>query len=456
MPTTTSRTEALEVARDRAEEWAPRSLAHYRKTKRIVPRGNSRGRFWWPFPMYMLRGEGAYMFDIDGHEYIDCNIGFGTLILGHAHPEIQAAVRHQAPKGLMYGSPAVEEQRLAERIVSNVPGADWVLFVGSGTDATLTALRIARAARGRDKIAKFEGGWHGWHDYAMQSFYRAEGNVEKPTSVPDSDGIPPSLSDLVVTLPYNHSASFTRIREEADSLACVIVEAVQGGAGSLPADRDFLQTLRQTCAETGVLFVLDEVITGFRFGPAGAAGLYGLTADLTTLGKVIGGGMPAGAVCGSAELADLVHGRLPGRLPIVAGGTHSANPMTMVAGDAQLDVLLRDDTRYEHLNLLGERMREGLRTVIEECNVQAQITGVGSMFGLLFVPAVPKSRRDLVGINEEAALALPSYLLREGVLMIAPIHNSFVSVAHTKDDVDVVIEAHAKALNSMRADGFFG
>jgi glutamate-1-semialdehyde 2,1-aminomutase len=456
-----------EEARRAAQSFAPTSYEHYEKARKLIPHGATRNRFWWPIPLYIDHAQGAYAYDMDGREYIDCLLGFGPMILGHGHPEVRAAIDRQVARGTQYGAPPPEELGLAEQIVGAVPNAGWVVFLTSGTEATMSALRIARAATGRTKVAKFEGGWHGWHDFLLQSFYATHGDVERPLTVPDSLGIPAEIAADVVTRPFNHPAAFARIREEASDLACVIVEGLQGSAGALVGTQEFMSELRDVCTEHGILLILDEVITGFRLAPGGSAAAYGIKPDLTTLGKAIGGGMPVAAVVGSPELFGLMHSGADaggshestgasGAKEVVLGGTFSANPLGMAAGQAQLAVLLRDGESYRILDALGARMRDGLERVIADAGIDAHVTGAGSIWGTNFTATAPDSRRAQKGANKAVANVASSYLLAEGVLVSAPLHLGFVSTAHTEADVDAVVEAHGRAFRAMKREGLFG
>lgn len=447
----------LEQAEHEVREALPASAAHFARSRKSIPGGTARSRFWWPVPIYMAEGQGAYVTDIDGVRYIDCNIGFGTMILGHAHPAVEQALREQLPRGVFFGAATEGEEALASRLRDHVPGADSVLFVNSGTEATLAALRIARAATGRDKVAKFEGGWHGVQEYLIHSYARFGGHVSRPQSVPEMPGIPRAVTETVVTLPFNDRRAFELIREQKEELACVAIEPVQGGAGAMPVDRDFMHELRSVCDETGVLLLIDEVITGFRFDAGSASAYYGVTGDLVTLGKAIGGGLPAGAVCGRTELLSVTVPVSPGdgsnRRPVSVTGTFAANPMSMAAGCAQIDTLLGDPTTYPHLAALGDRMRAGIAKVVRELGIQAHVTGVGSMWGTHFSAVSPSTVRDKASDNHVASRLLAAYLLLEGVLMSAPVHLSFLSTQHTEADVDAVIEAHRVSLARMQKEG---
>jgi glutamate-1-semialdehyde 2,1-aminomutase len=444
---------SLDGAAEVVQAQIPKGVEHYRKARQVVPGGFSRARFFWPIPAFIDRGEGAYVYDIDGRRYVDVNLGFGVMILGHRHPVVMQALRSQLDRGIMFGSPVAAEEALARKIVHSVPGAERVTLFNSGTEATWAAARIARAITGRGKIAKFEGGWHGWHDFGVVSFSNARGVPEHAEAVPDTVGLPPHALDDVVVLPYNDARCLDRIRREADDLACVFVEAVQCSAGAIPMDRQLLHDLRELTASRRILLVVDEVITGFRIGASGAAGYYGVTPDLVTLGKVIGGGVPAGAVAGRADVMDQVAPK-EGRPLIVLGGTFAANPLTTVAGNAQLGVLLSDGNIYRHLDELGSRMRSGIQHVFEELEISAHVTGLGSLWGYHFLARPPRSRRETEGKNQIAANVLSGYLRNEGVLQSAPVHLAFLSAAHTVADVDFTVEAHRRALVQMKDEGF--
>ena len=451
--TSTTAEELTAAAEAESRAWAPRSFEHFQRASRSIPGGTFRIRFFWPHPIFIERGDGAYLFDLDGHQLIDCNLGFGPLVLGHNHPGIVKAIEDQLASGAMF--PNTREIELAELITGNVPNADWAVFFNSGTEATLAAMRVARAATGRTKIAKFEGGWHGWHDFALWSTQATDGPPALARPVPMSAGLPAALADLVVPLPYNDPAAFERIRRDAADLAAVIVEPVQGAAGVIPARSDFLHELTELCRQYGILVIADEVITGFRTGPGGGCADYGITPDLVTLGKIIGGGMPIGGMTGSEALRDvMVNGT--GGLRMVMGGTFSSNPVTMAAGAAQIGLLLEGPERYEHLNALGDQMRKGLTEVAGEFGNAISVSGVGGMWGTHFLPREPRSVRDLGVRDQLKGQLLHHYLLAEGVAMSAPVHLSFLSCAHTSDDVDRVVEAHRGALRRMVADGVIG
>jgi glutamate-1-semialdehyde 2,1-aminomutase len=336
-----------------------------------------------------------------------------------------------------------------------VPGGERVQFVTSGTEATLAAIRFARAATGRHRVAKLEGGWHGWHDFALWSFGELDGPTSRPSPVPVSAGLPPEVGDATVVLPYNDPAAITLVEDQADDLACVIVEGVIGGGGVIPADRAWLHELREVCARRGVVFVLDEVITGFSLGPGGAAAAYGITPDLVTLGKVIGGGNPIGAVAGRRDILDLALARPGGPRPVMLFGTWTGSPLAMVAGRATLDVLLRDGGwTFGLLDELGERMRSGLDQAFRAHGVTCSVTGTGRMFAVhLGCAEPPTSPRQRSHDQVLATEVLSATLLGEGVFFNGGMHLGFVSTAHTAEDVDHVVAATERSVGQLLEEG---
>ncbi len=442
----------VEQLKQQVRDVLPQSSARAQRDT-LIPGGTTRSRFWWPIPIYIHRGEGVRVTDIDGRTYIDCNLAFGPLILGHGYPAVTAAIREQLERGVLFGPANEWEADLGRMIVDSIPGAEMVAFAGSGMEATLGALRLARAATGRQRVAKFEGGFHGMQDFLHQSFNSFAGPATRPETVPDSGGITDAVRESVVALPFNDPAAFRQIEEHAKEIACVIVEPVQGGGGALPVHQEFLVGLSDVCREHDVLLILDEVITGFRLGPGGGAARYGVEPDLVTLGKVIGGGLGIGAVAGRGRYLELMRRGRDGKA-VGMGSTHAANPLSMAAGRAQLDVLLGNPELYERINRLGARMRDGLAGVLHELDIAAQVTGEGSLWGIHFTGQPPASIRDLADVERWPARVLPAYLLFEGVLIAAPYHLGFLSTEHTEADVDEVLEGHRRALARMKEDGW--
>ncbi len=436
----------------------PKSVARLEYSTRRPALWTTRERFW-PMPIYVDHGVGSRVVDVDGREYIDCNMGHGPLILGHRHPRVMAAIDAQLDRGNHFGPPSAHEARLAELIVKGVPGAERVVFTNSGTEAAMSAVQIARAATGRRIVAKCEGGLHGSYEPLRHSVLSFAGTVERPEASPDVGGMPPSTSADVLVLPFNDEVAFKLVRQAGEQIACVIVEPLQGSAGTLPASPTFLQGLRNACDDVGAIFVLDEVITGFRLGPRSGAGCFGVVGDLTVLGKAVGGGLPVGALCGSASLVDLTTtpSERPANEAVFIGGTFSGNPLTSVAGVAQLSELLEHPTSYERLNELGGRMRRGLAKALADLGVPGFVTGMGSIWGgPYFTAEAPTTFRDVSASDGLAGKLLSIYLLLEGVLVTSPSHLNFVSTVHTEEEVDTVVEAYRRALVRLQREGVLG
>ncbi|MGH3825886.1 MAG: aspartate aminotransferase family protein [Pseudonocardiaceae bacterium] len=430
----------------------PVSAAFHDRARRSLPGGTTRARFWEPMPLYIEKGEGAYITDLDSRTYIDCNLGQGPLVLGHKHPAVTAALRAQAPRGTHYGPPFETALLLAELAAESIPGAERVAFVNSGTEATMGALRIARQATGRRKVAKFEGGWHGSNEFTLYSFTTISGDPAHADANPDSRGLSSASAADVVILPFNDPRAVERIRAEGPELAGVIIEPVLGAGGCLPATPEFLQSLRDACDEVGAILIFDEVISGYRVGPRSAAGELGVTADLTVLGKAVGGGLPIGVICGDGDLMSRTmwpSGPNAGR-GVAAGGTFSGNPMTTTAGLAQLTELLRNPESYPRLAALSTRLREGLEALFARLGVTAHVTGMGSMLGVHLTPTRPASIRDTAGADRLAAQLLRIYLELDGVVARGI---SFLSTAHSEEDVDRVVASHDKAMTRIRQEG---
>ncbi len=433
----------------------PKSAERFERSSRQPALWTTRERFW-PMPIYVDHGAGSHLVDVDGWDYVDCNMGHGPLILGHCHPRVVAAIDGQLGRGNHFGPPSAHEALLAELTVQGVPGGERVVFMNSGTEAAMAAVRIARAATGRRVVAKCEGGLHGSFEPLRHSVLSFAGPPRRPAASPDVAGMPPSTSADVLVLPFNDEVAFELLREVGEQIACVIVEPLQGSAGALPPAPGFLQGLRKTCDEIGAIFVLDEVITGFRLGPLSGAGLFGVTADLTVLGKAVGGGLPIGALCGAAHLIDLTstppdH---PAREAVFVGGTFSGNPLTSVAGVAQLSELLESPVSYDRLNELGTKMRDGLSKALADQGVSGFVTGMGSIWGgPYFTKEPPTTFRGVVAGDAIAGKLLSIYLLLEGVLVTSPSHLNFVSTVHTEEEVDFVIEAHRRALARLQREG---
>ena len=421
----------------------PRSRALLARAQALMPGGVSSPvrsfRAVGGTPPFIRSGRGARLTDEDGNEYVDCILAYGPLILGHDHPAVAAALREQLGRGTAFGSPSSAEVALAERIVAAVPGVAMVRFVNSGTEATMSALRLARAATGRDLIVKFAGGYHGHSDLLLAE----AGSGMAMLGIPASPGVPAPVAALAATLPFNDlgraEALFAARGEE---IAAVIVEPVAGNMGCVPPAPGFLEGLRRLCTEAGALLVFDEVMTGFRVSYGGAQSLLGVAPDLTCLGKVIGGGLPVGAYGGSDDLMRLV---APSG-PVYQAGTLSGNPLAMTAGCATLDVLAAGDA-YAVLDRLGARLADGLRAAAEAAGVPCAVNRAGSMLTPFLGVTSVGDYAGALGADRDLFARVHAAWLAAGVLWPpSQFEAGFLSTAHTADDVDRIVEAFATAL----------
>lgn len=394
----------------------------------------------------VTHGDGPLVWDETGRSYVDVVLGSGPLILGHAHPAVQEAVKAQMEYGSTFynvNRPAIE---LGEAILEAFPGADKLRFTSGGSDATYMAMRLARAATGRNKVLKFEGAFHGFHDMSMMSLSPGE-PTEFPRGIPSSGGVSSGTDNDVLVAPFNDVDTTTAIvREHASDLAAIVVEPIQRDIQPLPG---FLETVRRLADDTGALLIMDEVVTGFRFRYGGVQELFGVRADLTCLGKIIGGGLPMAAVIGSADVMDLCVSGAPASgsapaLPVYFSGTLSGNPLSAAAGLATLKELRRPGV-YEYLQAVGDQMRAGFEQALMHAGVRGTVTGYGSMFHVHFVDGPVHNYRDAARGHRRALIDLHVGMLRRGVF-INPGAKSYLSTAHTEADVQRVIDAFAESL----------
>jgi glutamate-1-semialdehyde 2,1-aminomutase len=392
-------------------------------------------------PFFVERAEGARLWDVDGNEYLDYVLSWGPLIFGHAHPAVVEAVRDAAGRGTSYGAPTPTEVELAERVREFVPSLELVRFVNSGTEATMSAVRVARGFTGRDLMVKFEGCYHGHGD----SFLVKAGSGVATLGLPNSPGVPAELSRLTVTAPYNDLDAVAQIfREHAGRIAAVIVEPVVGNAGLIPPVEGFLEGLRRITEEDGALLIFDEVMTGFRVAPGGAQEYYGIRPDLTTLGKVIGGGLPVGAYGGRRDIMEQV----APLGPIYQAGTLSGNPLAMAAGLAQLR-LLREQDPFTELERRARRLVEGLLENAAELGVPATGSSLGSMWGVFFSAEPVRSFADAQRSDVELFRRFFHGCLERGVFLPpSAFEAGFLSTAHQDADVEETIGRAREALRS--------
>lgn len=450
----------LNTYRDEIRTKSPKSYSIWQKNRTVMPAGvGSLFRLADPFPMVIKRAKGARVWDADDNEYLDCMLGFSTMILGNAPDEVEAAIREALPRGTHYGQCHEHEYAFAKLFCDMVPGVDKVTFCNSGTEATMYALRLARATTGRPLIAKFEGGYHGTHDLLAVSFGRPRpgpdlsGPVEDPATVPESPGLAEGAWKDTIVLPFNHPASFDKIQRHADRLAGVIIEPVQGAAGTIPASKEFLSELRRITHEIGALLIFDEVITGFRMAPGGAQEFFGVIPDVSTYGKVAGGGLPFGAIGGTSEVMHLMEYDVDLEHSILVAGTFNGNPLTVAAGTAVLHRLSNDQQLHTQMGAMGERFRNEINLFAREENFPAIATGVGSMFSVHAVHGPVNSVRDLRAGNRVVSTGL-GLLYRKNGLHITPSHG-FMSAAHTDEDITRLIEIYKNAMEELRAQGMW-
>ena len=390
-------------------------------------------------PFFTARGAGARITDVDGREYVDYVLSWGPLILGHAHPRVTAAVQAAVAKGTHYGTPTPEEVELGERVVECVPGMERLRFVSSGTEATLSAVRLARAATGRDGILKFDGAYHGHAD----SFLVRAGSGVATLGLPSSPGVPATLANLTLIAPFNDpEAVRASLEEHPDAIAAVIVEPVMGNTGLIPPEEGFLAALRELTRAHGALLIFDEVMTGFRVALGGAQARYDVRPDLTTLGKVIGGGFPVGAYGGRADLM----AQVAPEGPVYQAGTLSGNPVAMAAGTAQLTVL-REERPYDALEAKGRRLVEGIVGAAHERGLAAWGDAVGGMWGVHLVEGPVRRYSDLAAVDRAFFGRFYHGCLSHGVFLPpSPFEAAFLSTAHTDADIDTTLEAARAAL----------
>ena len=423
------------------------NLLSFERAKEVIPGGvNSPVRAFGSVggtPKTIVRGEGSRIFDADGNAYIDYVGSWGPMIAGHAHPSIVSAVKEAAEKGLSFGAPTPGEVTLAERLIEALPSMEQVRLVSSGTEATMSAIRLARGYTERPKIIKFEGCYHGHSD----SLLVKAGSGALTFGQPSSAGVPPELVAQTVVLDYNKvntlEETFAQIGHE---VAAVIIEPIAGNMNLVMGGVQFLERVRELCTQHGALLIFDEVMTGFRVGPKGAQGLYGINPDITTLGKVIGGGLPMGAFGGRREVMQ----KLAPTGPVYQAGTLSGNPVSVAAGLATLD-LISQEGFFESLEAKTFQLVDGMAERAKLATIPFCANNVGGMFGMYFTEQVPKTYDAVMGCDRERFNRFFHAMLERGVnLAPSAFEAGFVSSAHTDQDIQATLDVAEEAFKVCR------
>jgi len=395
-------------------------------------------------PIFFTKGEGAYLFDADDNQYIDYVASWGPMILGHANQAVVNAVKDTLEKGLGFGAPTEIETILAKKVCEMVPSIELVRMVSSGTEATMSAIRLARGHTGRDKIIKFEGCYHGHSD----SLLVKAGSGALTLGVPTSPGVPADFAKHTLTLEYNNLDQVREVlNETGKDIACIIVEPVAGNMNCIPPVEGFLQGLRDLCNEHGVILIFDEVMTGFRVAKGGAQEKFGVKPDLTTLGKVIGGGLPVGAFGGKRDIMESI----APLGPVYQAGTLSGNPMSMSAGLAMLNAIDNDKDMYKNLEQKAMRLTNGIVAKAKENNIPMSANVVGGMFGLFFTDADTVTNFEQTSqCNVERFNKFFHLMLEEGVYLAPSAYEAgFISTAHTDADIESTVEKANKCFKKL-------
>lgn len=424
-----------------------KSKEFFERAKKIMPGGvNSPVRAFGSIgitPPFIKKGKGSRIWDEDGNEYIDYVMSWGPLILGHAHPDIVKVVKEQAEMGTSFGACTALEVQMAEEVQKALPSMEVLRMVNSGTEATMSALRLARGYTGRNIIVKFVGCYHGHSD----SLLIKAGSGAITFGTPDSKGVPADIAKNTVVAQYNDINGIKKIFDKyGKEIAGVIVEPVAGNMGTVPPKKEFLQTLRDLTSEYGTLLIFDEVITGFRVGLNGAQGLFGITPDLTTLGKIIGGGLPVGAYGGREDVMRYVS---PDG-PVYQAGTLSGNPLAMAAGYTTLKKLATTQSLYDELDRKAEKLCNGLKEIMQKAQIPVTINRVGSMMTMFFTKEEVTDYNSAMKSDTNRYAKYFKAMLKQGInLSPAQFETFFVSTAHTDEDIGKTLEAAEKAAKTL-------
>ena len=419
-----------------------RSETLYREEERLSPGGvSSPVRRFDPYPLFISKGHGSRVTDADGRSYIDLCMAYGPLISGHAHPEVMEAARSAIADGAVFGAPSERELGLIKRITEAVPSAEMVRLANSGTEATMHAIRTARGFSGRDVVAKIDGGFHGAHDAVLVS--AGSGSAE---STPSSAGVPADAVRNTRVVPYNDARALSDMLESEPGIGVLIMEPVMGNVGVVPPEKGYLDDVRRITRENEVVLIFDEVITGFRVSAGGAQALYGVAPDMTTMGKIIGGGFPAGAFAGRREIMETV----APEGPVYVAGTFAGNPVTAAAGSAQIDVMRRDGV-YRDLGRRSDSLVSAIRDAFADTGVSGCVNSVGSMFSVYFGVDEVRNADDARRTDRAMFGRMFRYMLDKGIYLApSALEDCFMSTAHDDEDVRILSEAFRGFLEAER------
>ncbi len=412
----------------------------FEQAKKYIPGGvNSPLRAFKPYPFFVKKGIGSHLIDVDGNNYIDYCLAYGPLILGHSNEKVIEDLNKRVELGTIYGAPTENEIILAKEVINRIPSAEMVRFVNSGSEATMSAIRLARSFTKRDKIVKFDGAYHGSHDYCL---------VKKgfgATSLPDCEGIPIETTKNTLIVPFNDEESLIElIEKDGENIACIIMEVIMGNIGFIPPKKGYLEFLRKITNENGIVLIFDEVITGFRLSKGGAQEYYGVKPDMTTLGKIVGGGLPMGAFCGRKEIMEKV-------APIgnvYQAGTFNGNPISSQAGISTLQQL--DNAFYKRLAKKGNLLRDGFRDIKEDFDLPIYIAGDQSMFQIYFNENEVYNTNDAKKSDSSRFLLYFKKLLKKNIFIPpSQFECNFLSSAHTQEDLDKTLIAVEQSLKKV-------
>lgn len=443
---------SLESIQQAYFDWTKKSRELTEKAKKYLPGGDTRSAAYYkPYPAYMTRGTGCRVYDADGHEYIDFVNNYTSMIHGHAHPKIVEAVTEQVKLGTAYAAPTENQMQLAKMICERVPSVDELRFCSGGSEATMMAVRAARAFTGKQRIIKMEGGYHGNHDMGEMSLIpipTEAGPIEEPITLPLDRGIASSAVDDITVTPFNAPEITEKIvKKHKDSIAALIMEPMLGSMGMIAPQPGLLEEMRRITKENDILLIFDEVIT-LRLAPGGAQEMFGVYPDLTAMGKIIGGGLPVGAFGGRRDIMEMFNPETPGAL--MHSATFNGNPLTMAAGIVAVTELKPEV--YDRINKLGDRLRSGFNTALEEVGIRGHAVGMGSLLNLHLTSAPPQSGREAVmGLFEAGPVPMLIHLtmLRHGIFA-AGRQMYCISTPMTENEIDQAVDSLTETLKEVK------